>query len=133
MKARNKLVDERSEYGPDFIYNPDVLRGASTERKMIWQYIFSNAGLPLHIRRTLDQFGNPNLENTEERDCDQVVFKWARDASGKVKELLGIPTSGEDSCKVLMVDQLWCWIINKGKFMSRFSIPQQYFDERRFI
>jgi len=33
---------------------------------------------PLHCRRTLDQYWYHMLDNTEVRDSDQVVYKWAR-------------------------------------------------------
>jgi hypothetical protein len=138
MKSRNELVKLKYENGGDF--RPQVKGDPSTEQKLISQYLFNSAGLPLHIRRTLDQFGYPNLEDTTERDSDQVVFKWAKDANDKLKDKLekqakakhsvGLPCDtqfqtlpsigvnmvrDEDRLKVLMVDQLWCWIINKGE------------------
>jgi hypothetical protein len=141
MKARNELVKKRTRYGLEFKRNDDILQGSSTEQKLIWQYLFSSADLPLHIRRTLDQFGYPILEDTNERDLDQVVFKWAKDATDKLRKRLeksGVgpfnaqlqtrPSigdnliMGEDAYKVLMVDQLWCWIINEGESKSRLLI-----------
>lgn len=69
-----------------------------------------------------------------------MVFKWARDANAKLKErvkakkkhavdlniaqLRTMPSIGvnmirdEKDLKVLMVDQLWCWIINEGEFST---------------
>jgi hypothetical protein len=139
MKARNALVEQIIDNGLDFNPIADILQGTSTERKLIWQYVFSSADLPLHIRRTLDQFGYPNLENTDARDSDQVIFKWAKIASDDVKKKLedkrgvGVPCNthlqtrpsigenlimDEDDYKVLMIDQLWCWIINEGESAS---------------
>lgn len=155
MKERTKLINRRITNGLDFKPNSEILQGYSMEKKLIWQYLFNSANLPLHIRRTLDQFGYPNLENTWERDCDQVAFKWAKDANERVKkaeearsEMLekrqkndsgagagaGVPCNtllqtrpsiganmtiiDEDGYKVLMVDQLWCWIINDSKFIK---------------
>lgn len=137
MKARNNLVKLRLDNGKNFIPSPKAMQGLSTEHKLIWQYLLDSAGLPLHIRRTFDQFGYPNLEDTKERDFDQVVFKWAKDANDKLRErspnakngivvpgnaqLPTLPSVGvnmfvdKDDLKVLMVDQLWCWIINEGQ------------------
>lgn len=53
----------------------------------------------LHVRRTLDQFYYSML-NTSRRDGDQVVYRHAQ-ARGAVT----------DDVKILMVDQLWLWII----------------------
>jgi len=61
---------------------------------------------PLHIRRTLDQFYYYMLEDTTIRDNDQVVDRWARQKLGK------------NNPRILMVDQLWLWIINDGKIYA---------------
>ncbi len=84
--------------------------------------------MPLHYRRTLDQYGYPSLRDTSLRDGDQVLFKRTRDEKDPRKESIiksrlrsGLssvihPTeSGEvedAAAKVLMVDQLWLWILN---------------------
>jgi hypothetical protein len=57
---------------------------------------------PLHIRRTLDQYYYYMLADTRERDADQVVTRWAEKRLQKPHH------------NILMVDQLWIWII-KGK------------------
>jgi hypothetical protein len=57
---------------------------------------------PLHTRRTLDQYYYYMLEDTRKRDADQVVTRWARDRLRKPHH------------NILMVDQLWIWVI-KGK------------------
>lgn len=62
-----------------------------------------------HPRRTLDQFYYPALEDTSERDKDQTVSKW----SGKQ-----LPKDGriqaDDQSSMLMVDQLWCWVLDES-------------------
>ncbi|KAL8827955.1 MAG: hypothetical protein Q9170_006803 [Blastenia crenularia] len=63
----------------------------------------------LHIRRTLDQFYYHAI-STEERDADQVVYRYTRD---KRKEK-----------KVFMVDQLWLWILGGDLIIS--SFPQRW-------
>jgi len=59
---------------------------------------------PLHIRRTLDQYYYTTLQNTTALDKDQVVSRhferhWAKDE--KV---------------VMMVDQLWLWVLGGNSF-----------------
>lgn len=58
-----------------------------------------------HQRRTLDQFFYRNII-TDERDKDQVAYRYQRRAGPN-----GSKTSKSD-CKVIMVDELWMWIIN---------------------
>ncbi|TRX92587.1 hypothetical protein FHL15_006514 [Xylaria flabelliformis] len=55
-----------------------------------------SAKAPLHARRTLDQYYFPTLEDTSMRDRDQVVYRGTK---------YGSP-------RVVMVDQLWLWIMN---------------------
>lgn len=56
----------------------------------------------LHIRRTLDQSYFMNLKDTSQRDRDQVVYratKWQGNLA-----------------RVVMVDQLWLWILDERMF-----------------
>jgi hypothetical protein len=66
----------------------------------------------LHIRRTLDQFYYIGIENTECRDIDQVVQRYTL----KVMKDLGSPTDDKNllDIKLIMVDQLWMWVLGKG-------------------
>lgn len=79
------------------------------------------------------------------RDSDQVVFKWAKEATEDLKKRredkcgVGAPCNaqlqtrpsigdnlimGVEGFKVLMVDQLWGWIINEGESASQvFRFP----------
>lgn len=57
---------------------------------------------PLHVRRTLDQYFYTTLDNTDARDQGQVVYRYTKSAGPLVKPI------------VLMVDQLWLWILNGG-------------------
>lgn len=61
-----------------------------------------NSGHPLHLRRTLDQYYYMHSSNTLERDHDQVVTKHGPDPKGKNRS-------------ILMVDQLWLWILGGSK------------------
>lgn len=60
---------------------------------------------PLHIRRTLDQSYFLTLEDTSVRDKDQVVYRETRD-------------------RVVMVDQLWLWILDGNTIVT--SFPQRW-------
>ena len=75
VQRRTRLVNERLKYPVSLVRNREVERGASLENKLIWQYLVETSDLPLHIRRTLDQFGDPHLEDIQSRDEDQVLFK----------------------------------------------------------
>jgi hypothetical protein len=56
---------------------------------------------PLQPRRTLDEYFYTHLESTLERDQDQVVYRY---------------TESSPQPKIFMVDQLWLWILNEGKY-----------------
>jgi len=77
------------------------------DEMLIQAYLQSSHNL--HIRRTLDQFYYHGI-STEDRDTDQVVYRYTRD-KGKVM-------------KVFMVDQLWLWILDKDLIVT--SFPQRW-------
>ncbi|KAK3676486.1 hypothetical protein LTR78_003762 [Recurvomyces mirabilis] len=66
----------------------------------------------LHMRRTLDQSFYRTID-TEYRDNTQVVYRYAK--------RYGIPP---DQLKVLMVDQLWMWVVGKDLLVT--SFPQRW-------
>lgn len=80
---------------------------------------------PLHPRRTLDQSYYGVLKNTQTRDRDQVVYRattpqrhdCARDEDGKCaqcqEDVKMVP-------RVIMVDQLWMWILDESESLSSF-------------
>lgn len=76
-------------------YNPGR---KAPEKYLINAYLNEDRGL--HIRRTLNQSHYSMLPNTDERDKDQVLQRHMED---------GPPA-------VVMVDQLWLWIID-GMFI----------------
>ena len=92
--------------------------------RLIWQGLTLDR--PLHCRRTLDQYGYPALRNTKVRDDDQILYKRTKEdakhvpplaKSSKIMAKLSLqnrtPTSSLSHIpKVLMVDQLWMWVIN---------------------
>jgi hypothetical protein len=72
-------------------------RLSKEEEKLVRVYLHHSP--PLHMRRTLDQYYYYMLEDTRERDADQVVTRWAERRLGKAHH------------NILMVDQLWIWVI----------------------
>jgi hypothetical protein len=163
-------------------YTDDLVRAikekGSTEENLLRQYGASACKLPLHTRRTLDQFNTPDLATTKDRDGDQVIFRWQRDewlynrpVKEKEKKQLenreknkrskwlfflrndnqkqksldkrekygqtedkirswGLEPKEEDEeglkvaqkhFKILMVDQLWCWVLNTDNVITFFS------------
>ena len=122
----------------------DVARGKSMEHKLIWQHLTSDR--PVHCRRTLDQYGYPSLRNTAVRDADQILYKRTKvdaDASShkdlSVKHRLqssrtaaarqsSLPNANDTVAKVLMVDQLWLWIVD-NKTVITFFAPKEKEDD----
>ena len=68
----------------------------------------------LHIRRTLDQSFYHHI-NTEGRDRDQVIHRFQKRFPNK-----DIPISEHDDSKVLMIDQLWMWVIGQNMIVTSF-------------
>lgn len=74
----------------------------TADEKLILAYMFDE--VPLHFRRTLDQYYYYNLLTTEARDLDQVVSRYFEKTW---------PDDADDNL-LLMVDQLWLWILDEG-------------------
>jgi hypothetical protein len=73
----------------------------------IWRHenlvrAYVNEPLPLHVRRTLDQYFYYTLpdKSIRDRDLDQVLWRHTKDTNPRI----------------LMVDQLWLWIIDNPKY-----------------
>ncbi|EXJ84037.1 hypothetical protein A1O3_04704 [Capronia epimyces CBS 606.96] len=77
---------------------------------------FTSFGRPLHIRRTLDQSHYLMLEDTTKRDRDQVVLRRQQGRLGsKVAPVSDSADADAEDLKdkdpMVMVDQLWLWVI----------------------
>jgi hypothetical protein len=104
--SRSRGVSPESPYDSDDDLDASVSDGGSSqaaanrlskeEEKLVRVYLHHSP--PLHVRRTLDQYYYYMLEDTRERDADQVVTRWAR-------------KHGKPHHNILMVDQLWIWVI----------------------
>ena len=108
---------------------PEKISQSSLESKLIWKYLGFEP--PIHFRRTLDQFGYPNLRSTVARDDDQMLWKRTRKEvnlkdelgeSPQVYDISSMPEPFMDG-KVLMVDQLWLWIVDQRTLVTFF--PRQ--------
>lgn len=83
----------------------EMSKGALTSRDpdilLLKNFLFSDP--PLHIRRTLDQFHYYMTDDTEARDTDQVLSRYFL---GKYPN---------KPVPVMMVDQLWLWIVDSSE------------------
>lgn len=57
----------------------------SKDEKLLWAYLYNNP--PVHPRRTLDQFYYHMLEDTEQRDQDQVISRYYHNVWNRVHDL----------------------------------------------
>ncbi|KAH7370046.1 hypothetical protein BKA65DRAFT_10708 [Rhexocercosporidium sp. MPI-PUGE-AT-0058] len=83
----------------------------SADDKLILSYMFHETA-PMHFRRTLDQYYYYTLPTTEARDKDQVITRYFA------------KTWPDDDKLVLMVDQLWLWILDNDTVVT--SFPQRW-------
>lgn len=66
---------------------------------------------PLHMRRTLEQFYYWTAEDTARRDREQIVCRTTRHQNGEDPD-------PEATSRLVMVDQLWLWILDDSKTHS---------------
>jgi hypothetical protein len=91
------------------------------EQELLKTYLHHDP--PFHPRRTLDQSYYWTLKTTKERDRDQVVYRGTAPKRDDRHDGVHI-SSGCEQCladirkvpRVIMVDQLWLWILNGSKF-----------------
>jgi Mg2+ and Co2+ transporter CorA len=90
------------------------LSRAKTFDEMLIRAHLTSSTVSLHIRRTLDQSYYHNID-TKWRDLDQVVYRY------QLKD-----TNPDDSPdpKIVMVDQLWMWVLGKDLVVT--SFPQRW-------
>jgi hypothetical protein len=91
--------------------HPPVPHYLEEQRKSLYEITqdYLKAGSSLHPRRSLDQFFYSRLSDTVVRDNDQVVSKrtlWSQGGS-----------------KMVMVDQLWLWVIKPIESESEATGP----------
>ncbi|KAK4862839.1 hypothetical protein LT330_002972 [Penicillium expansum] len=126
---RRKVVEDRLKQGRSRPA-PGRISKASLEAQLIWTYLGCEP--PVHFRRTLDQYGYPNLRSTIARDDDQMLWKRTRRPARIDEQLKEYLQSAEDDPdneenfgefmdgNVLMVDQLWLWILDQKTVITFF-------------
>ncbi|CAI7674542.1 unnamed protein product [Penicillium pancosmium] len=125
---RRKVVEDRLRQGRSRPVPSRVAR-SSLEAQLIWQYLGCEP--PIHFRRTLDQFGYPNLRSTVARDDDQMLWKRTRKPARLDAQLRAYLEAAEEDGddteptefmdgNVLMVDQLWIWIVDRKTVVTFF-------------
>ncbi|KAF2452604.1 hypothetical protein BDY21DRAFT_358573 [Lineolata rhizophorae] len=90
----------------------NVADDCETELRRFYAEMMANQLLsdkPLHIRRTLDQYYYTHIKKTRERDLDQVVAKYGPMAKEKGHR------------PMIIVDQLWLWILGGNTVISCFD------------
>lgn len=140
LEKRAAIIKQRRKQPHARPIAKDVASGQSMEHKLIWQHLTSDQ--PVHCRRTLDQYGYPSLRNTSVRDADQILYKRTKhDADARPPKELSMkhklqssraasarqssmPYANDTLAKVLMVDQLWLWIVD-GKTVITFFAPKE--------
>ncbi len=73
--------------------------------RILRDHLYKNP--PLHARRTLDQSYYWKLQNTDGRDEDQVVYRETKRGKNISR-----------TSRVIMVDQLWLYILDDSKLSS---------------
>jgi hypothetical protein len=94
----------------------EIIDEAADER-LIREHLHSSP--PLHMRRTLDQFYYWTVEDTSLRDQDQVVCRGTRSKDDP-----------EATTRVVMVDQLWLWILDESKARNFSSFWNNFIPRR---
>jgi hypothetical protein len=64
---------------------------------------FSDQPPGLQSRRTLDRYYYSHLEDTSQRDDDQVIYRYTA----------GEQLRGGKAARIFMVDQVWVWVLDK--------------------
>lgn len=153
LQKREAIIKRRRQQFEVRPIAKDVALGRSMELKVIWQYLTSDR--PIHCRRTLDQYGNPNLRTTSYRDHNQTLYKRTKvgayeqlireppvkqrqwSSTGRRSVAASIAVDDEDGdgdgdaafiderAKVLMVDQLWLWVLDNHTVVTFFASKEK--------
>ncbi|KIW75774.1 hypothetical protein Z517_10517 [Fonsecaea pedrosoi CBS 271.37] len=105
------FVDMR-DYVKSIMQDRGEMHEADKHKKLIWAYLNPKDGSnPIHLRRTLDQYYYFSLDDTSDRDGDQVTGRLFDRG-----DLVGDKV-------LMMVDQLWLWVVGDMVFTS---FPQRW-------
>ncbi len=140
LQKRAEIIKLRREQPHARPVAKHVANGKSMEHKLIWQHLTSDQ--PVHCRRTLDQYGYPSLRNTAVRDGDQILYKRTKmdadvqtpketsmmhklqSSRAAAARQSAMPNADDGVAKILMVDQLWLWIVD-NKTVITFFPPKE--------
>ncbi|TVY84958.1 Ankyrin-3 [Lachnellula suecica] len=92
---------------------PHLIQARNCDEMLIRAHLATST-VSLHVRRTLDQSFYHNID-THYRDQDQVVYRYQT----KDRPL----DEGADP-KIVMVDQMWMWVLGKNLVVTAF--PQRW-------
>lgn len=109
-------------FGVDIVPSPEQENRLDMEEAQA-QSEHLNGESPLHLRRTLDQFYYSSLSDTKQRDADQTISKWT--GSNLTEE--GRDVAAMDS-RMIMVDQLWCWVLDSKTVFTVFPCDNLQYD-----
>jgi len=73
---RRRVIRRRLEQGRARPVPSKIAQNDSLEARVIWDFIGTDP--PLNTRRTLDQYGYPELQDTYARDDDQMLYKLTK-------------------------------------------------------
>jgi hypothetical protein len=108
--SNHATITSKTEFSAEEKETPSKDQKSSSVSKILTSWpLVRTIKRPQYLRRTLDQFYYPSLTNTSARDKDQTISKW----SGTPLEQHGRNEAATDSA-MIMVDQFWCWIIDKS-------------------
>ncbi|KAF2647564.1 hypothetical protein K491DRAFT_784656 [Lophiostoma macrostomum CBS 122681] len=85
----------------------------------------------IHVRRTLDQYYYGSLTDTISRDADQTISKWTSLDDVRNKKSCGKKKATDDSL-LLMVDQIWCWVVDDRTILTFFPSHSFTDNDARF-
>lgn len=132
INSQTSLLGQRDHEVSNF--DPENMHRLKCEKSLINGYLYDacvakalkcNKGFlgPLHVRRTLDQSHYFMLDDTTDRDKDQVVLRGARisknspktdlekDASPTKESVTEPAYSDKEEHPMVVVDQLWLWVM----------------------
>lgn len=121
IKRRN-LIRQRLEQGRTHPIPSWVFREKSLELKLLW--VFLGHDPPIYCRRTLDQYQYPSIHDTRARDDDQILYKLTKETLPPYMHTFHAETSEDDilNGNLLMVDQLWMWIMETPDNKCKYAI-----------
>jgi hypothetical protein len=115
-KAHSDKIHKRSPLGQYLLDIANVYDAMDIEPdvRLLTEHLHPHESQnpPLHGRRTLDQSYYWKLENTAKRDEDQVVYRGTKAGNSIYR-----------TTRVIMVDQLWLYVLDDSKRSNLSLIP----------